>query len=366
MRGALLDLLKTPGAAAERRILRSENRQAVGYIGWIGHGNLGDDAMFRVIRDSLECNEPLIPFISPECEEILARRKLGGVALFRAGILGGGTLIHQYLLPAVRMIHRSRIPLYTVGTGVGSPGFFAPNTITLSGWKDILQDCRMVSVRGPLSLQMLQELGVDHAEVIGDPALGLTGASAPPFRSRQRLIINLAQERQPIPGSSEHAMLAQVAKLANDFREKGGELVGIALGGGDYQTLKRFMRNHRVSRMRIEDHRHSRPMAVLETIAGSIGLIGVRLHSAVLASCVGVPSVLFAYRDKCNDFMASMGLSEFAVEVSMDRGPREIERCFHKLQSEPAPGPAIYQTAVGWKNRQADFYTRLAKDISVL
>jgi polysaccharide pyruvyl transferase WcaK-like protein len=219
-----------------------------------------------------------------------------------------------------------------------------------------------LSVRGPLSAQLLQDLGLSHVEVIGDPALGLTPDTPPPFRSRQRLIVNLAHESPPSPQSAEYAMCRQVAKIANDFAGKGGEIVGVALGPKDRAALERFRRDHQVPRLRIEDHRTS-ARGLLDTLAGSTGLIGVRLHSAVLACCVGVPSILFSYRDKCRDFMMSMDLEDFAVEVS-DQGPARVSQCFERLQSQADPGPEIYRKAVSWKRQQHAFYARLARSIA--
>ncbi len=360
---ALSEILNTPSLARQRWRMKSKEQRAIGYIGWIGHENLGDEAVFEAIRDSLRVDESLIPFIAAEGESLLARFGLGGTAVFRSVLLGGGTLIHPYYLPVARLAQKFGIPLYTVGTGVGSPGFFTPERPSLSGWKEILQNCELVSVRGPMSLARLQELGVAHAEIIGDPALGLAPDAPPAYRTRQRLIISLAQEERAAPGSSEFIMFRHVGKIANDFVGKGGEVIGVALGPKDRAALERFKRDHGVGGLRIEDHRTS-TRDFFQTISGSIGLIGVRLHSAVLASCVGVPPILFAYRDKCKDFMSSMDLGDFAVEVSQEHGPRHLDECYDRLQSQADLGPAVYEKAIYWKKKQHAFYERLATSIA--
>jgi len=361
----LKEMAKTPKLAWHRWKIRTRGARALGYIGWIGHENLGDEAVFDAIRGSLAVDEPLIQFIAAEGETMLRKFGLGGTDFFRAVLFGGGTLIHPYYLPVGRLAQKFGIPMYTVGTGVGSPGLFAPERPSLSGWKSVLQDCELLSVRGPLSCELLRNLGLAHTEVIGDPALGLAPDAPPPFRTRQRLIINLVHESRPTPGSSEYAMLRQVAAIANDFAGRGGELVGVALGGKDREALEMFSREHDVGSLGIEDHRTS-TARLFETVSGSMGLIGIRLHSAVLASCVGVPSILFAYREKCRDFMMSMNQGDFAVEISHDRGPRRIAECFEQLQSDEELGPAIYRKALFWKNQQRAFYARLAKSIAGL
>jgi len=340
-------------------------QHAVGYIGWVGHGNLGDEAVYEAIQKSTDFGEPLIPFIAAEGESMLHKFRLGGCEIFRAVLFGGGTLIHPYYLPSGRLAHKLRIPLYTVGTGVGSPGFFTPERPSLDGWKEVLQDCELLSVRGPLSHKRLLGLGLTQVETIGDPALGLAPDTPPAYRSRQRLIINLVHEERPVSGSTEYAMLSEVAMIANDFADKGGELIGVALARRDRVALEQFKRDHRVHRLAIED-RHTSVAGLFNTLAGSIALIGIRLHSAVLASCVGVPSILFAYRDKCKDFMASMDVEDLAVDVSSNRGPRQIRGSFERLQSDSTLGAAIYAKARSWKETQQVFYEKLAVSITNL
>ena len=362
---AVKEMLKTPEIAWKRRQIRSRGQRAIGYIGWIGHGNLGDEAVFEAISGLLSVDESLIQFLAAEGESMLQRFGVGGMDVFRAVLFGGGTLIHPYYLPVGRLAQKFGIPMYTVGTGVGSPGFFTPENPSLAGWKPILQGCELLSVRGPLSYELLQDLGLPQVEVIGDPALGLAPDRAPVYRTRQRLVINLAQESRPTADSGEHAMHRQLAKLSNDFADRGGELIGVALGAKDRGALEMFRREHGVGRLQIEDHRTS-TQDLFETVSGSIGLVGVRLHSAVLASCVGVPSILFAYRNKCRDFMASMDLGDFALDISREEGPRRMAECFERLMFEADLGPGIYAKAVFWKLTQRQFYGRLAKSIAGL
>ncbi len=356
------ELLATPAVAWNRWRFRMQGKRAVGYVGWVGHRNLGDEALFDAVRRSLS-DLPVIPFIAAPGESMLARTGLGGASVFRAVLLGGGTLIHPYYLPAAQLIRRFGLPLYTVGTGVGSPGFFAPQDSPLTGWKEILAASPLLSVRGPLSLQALHALGLAHAEVIGDPVLGLAPDTPPPFRSRQRLVINLAQEKAPATESAEYKLFRKVAELAGRFASDGGELVGVALGSRDRAVLEKFRKDNHLSGMRIEDHRTSAE-GLFQTLSGSVALIGVRLHSAVFAACLGVPPLLIAYRAKCEDFMASMDLQDFAVPLSPELGPARLELCFNQVLSQPELGRRIYEKALFWKSKQQAFYSKLIERIT--
>jgi len=349
--------LRAPAMAARRLALRLRREKPVAYIGWIGHRNLGDEIMFKVIRRALS-PLPVTPFTAPVGEAVFDRLGLGGPGFFRAVLLGGGTLINPLFLRAARLVNTFGTPFHTVGTGVGSPGFGMPLHTTLEGWREALNDS-LVSVRGPLSQQSLQDVGLRHAVVIGDPALGLAPDSAPAFRVRKRLVINLAKEPGTRPSPAESVVYRCASSIAKQFLGKGGEVVGIVLGNGDRSTLARFRAEHGIPGMTIEDHRMSGE-GLLRTLAGSIGLIGVRLHSAVMASCVGVPSILMAYRNKCDDFMASMDLNDFAIPLAPDKSAELMTQRWDQIVSQPEMGRRIHEKALFWKEKQRLYYRELA------
>jgi polysaccharide pyruvyl transferase WcaK-like protein len=208
----------------------------------------------------------------------------------------------------------------------------------------------------------LRQAGIAHAEVIGDPALAFTPETEPPFRSRRRLVINLTQESGSRYGTGDYEIFRHVGKLAGQFMESGGEVVGVALGDSDRQVLEAFRHQNNIGNMRIEDHRCS-AQSLLQTLEGSYALISVRLHAAVLASCAGVPSVLLAYRSKCRDFMSSMELESFAVPLSRDTGVPQLQECFTQVLARPELCRQIYRKALFWKGRQQEYYSRLSAQI---
>ena len=98
---------------------------------------------------------------------------------------------------------------------------------------------------------------------------------------------------------------------------------------------------------------------------GLVARDGKLLHSAVLASCVGVPSILFVYRSKCQDFMSSMDLDEFAVPLSEEDAYPAIRSRFERILSEPELRERIHQKALSWKRKQQARYQQIRAHIDV-
>ncbi|MBV9224413.1 MAG: polysaccharide pyruvyl transferase family protein [Acidobacteriaceae bacterium] len=357
------DLLRLPDAAARRWRLLKQQKRAIGYVGWVGHDNLGDEVVSKVIRQALGYF-PMLNLFPELGERLLSQFGLGGPAMFRAVLLGGGTLINPSYLPVVRFLKAQGLPIHTVGTGVGNPGFGDSHNDddSLQEWAGILRESPFVSVRGPLSAELLQQAGVVHTEVIGDPALALTPDIAPAFRSRRRLVINLSQESSRHQGAGYGHFFKIVKGLVNEFVTNGGEIVGVALGAGDRQALEQFRCQSGLASMSIEDHRRSGE-SFLSTVSASQAIVSVRLHAAVLASCVGVPSLLLAYRLKCRDFMSSMGVESFAVPLSKEMNASIIRDRFQQILSSPVLGEKIYKQALFWKQKQVEYCKRLAANV---
>jgi hypothetical protein len=355
-----MEPLRLPVAVLNRLAMRRRDHIAAGYIGWLGHRNLGDEAMHAAIRAGLP-DVPLFQF-KAEGERLLRRLNLSGPEFFASVLLGGGTLINALFLDACQLVRSFGCTLHCVGTGVGSAGFGMPRETPLRGWRDVLKDS-LVSVRGPLSRQRLEEAGVHHARIIGDPALSWAPDVAPDFSSRNRLVINLAQEPGAKLSGTERAVFGQIGAIAQDFLNVGGEVVGVALGNGDARVLRLLRSEYRLHRMTIEQHRTATE-PLLRTLTGSLAMIGVRLHSAVLATCVGVPPILVAYRSKCEDFLASMDLRDSAVKLTDEaKAISHLQEQWRSIRSSPALPLQIYQRAKSWKAEQADFYQALRERI---
>ncbi|WP_175616198.1 polysaccharide pyruvyl transferase family protein, partial [Mycobacterium sp. GA-1841] len=149
----------------------------VGYLGWHGRGNLGDDAIYQAVCGQLSGARFVdLPVLS---RERLQAVLTGQSRLLRraAQVVGGGTLIgrrHWRRLAGQGLTMTDGQGSYAIGAGVEDPIFDGRRSgsgrAELKRWVPLLSRFRVVSVRGPRSAELLGGVGLD-VEVVGDPAL---------------------------------------------------------------------------------------------------------------------------------------------------------------------------------------------------
>jgi hypothetical protein len=338
------------------------------YAGWIGFENLGDEAMYEICRERF-------PFVSwstashisyrPDPARWLRRgatdvsrlfrdfahevrhqprlRKLaaqGTHSLFRmvrgqVGVLGGGTLINRdpwnlstYL--DLRRQTRSLVPVF--GSGVASPEFWS----TRPGWKDTrkewvaaLAELPVVGVRGPRSLQFLNEAGARNVVVSGDPAIALHSRYRnPPVWTRPdrplRIAINTGDCSGNLwgrPDDIEHALVA----LAQWLRAEKHQVEFLPVWSKDLDSCRRVARLASLPESTVSIPLISRE-AFLQKVETFDLVVAVKLHAAVLASAANIPCVVLEYQPKCLDFAMSIGWERFAIRTSQLSSGGLIER----------------------------------------
>ncbi|SRR5258708_3996890 len=186
--------LKKDLRTAKAILLRSRIN---GYIGWAGHGNLGDEAPYHAYK-KLFPESRLVEFNLDRPIKVLSslsrvEKSFGHVAL------GGGTLINQsevYLKQTEYLIQR-QVPMFCLGTGVASQSFWSSHQeIHTAGeitrWAELLKKFIYVGVRGPRSQKALAEVGLT-VDVVGDSALTLADRTYRKRESKKIIGINVSR-----------------------------------------------------------------------------------------------------------------------------------------------------------------------------
>lgn len=286
------------------------------YVGWVGFGNLGDDAIAEAVLPPLDPDEVVYAAHKPAD----LPRVLGTGARHRHLLLGGGTAIGRRNWRAVINLAGTaqawKRPWFMVGAGVEDPGFAGRNSFSghdeLLRWRRTLGRFDRVTVRGPRSAQLLGDVGV-AARVVGDPALLLRPQQQPAHSATGTLGVALGFG-DDLWGHGQQRVLDAVAGVARDQVHRGGTVRMLVLNDEDAEAA-RFVAEaaNREVLGSVTTHRVHDSAEFFAALHGCDVLISQRLHGAVLAAAADVPVVALEYQPKCRDFMASIEQEELCL-----------------------------------------------------
>ena len=290
------------------------------YVGWAGNGNMGDEALWGVFVEALAPAK--LVGIPRDRSELLAYGRACGWGLRGRPrlLLGGGTFIGspwwRELLERSSLLTARRAALM-VGTGVVStevdgPGWEA-SSAELARWAPLLDGFAEVLVRGPLSADRLGRVGID-GRVVGDPALLVARPRPLPEGTRPVLGVNVGAGAT-VAGGSQRDVVAVLVEALAAFHRAAPEWSVRIIGANveDVPSIDEVAHRCAELGMRGSSSIEVDPGAFLEALHGCTAFVGERLHSVVLASALGIPSVMLAYSFKCLDFMASIDRSVWAL-----------------------------------------------------
>jgi Polysaccharide pyruvyl transferase len=263
----------------------------VRYIGWQGHGNVGDDLLFELWRNRLHGVALVVDPADREVDAIL---------------VGGGTLLLQP--DWISVFERAcaaipAVPWFGVGLGAQDPTFCPPSNIdnVLERWRRMLPSFQRLSLRGPLSSGYMDELGMS-LRVTGDPGL-LTVPEMQAIPTQPHVAINLAGGVAVGRFGAPDGVLASVARFVSNLRSRAINVSLLPLCKADIGPLTALSRLAGPEGIEMTEPSIS---GVKRAIAKSTVVVCERLHAGCLAAVTGVPFVQLAYQPKCFDFTNSL------------------------------------------------------------
>lgn len=292
--------------------------KTVTYLGFAGHGNLGDDAIREVYAERLPDRSL---WNMPVRKVDIARGLVRGDILRHRGapvLLGGGTVLgrtiwRHHIGRTMRWMKPNTAVL--LGAGVEDPEFRGDASYTswdeLKRWPEIIDGFATVSVRGPRSREILAQVGVD-AELVGDPAL-LLGRQDLSTRVNDDgpVLVNLTHGEDQW-GGKELDWSSPVIESLRDLLRDGRRIEFVSMEVDDVAI------NERASAALGGGFVHHRPVdtaALMDLLYGARLVVGTRLHMCVLGIAAGVPTISLEYRPKCRDFMASVDAEDYCLRV---------------------------------------------------
>ncbi len=329
-------------------------RAAAGYIGWVGHGNLGDDAMFEAAAKLL-APAHLEIFAGASCENVLARLGLSGSRVFDRVFLGGGTLINAGYLRIVEQAQILGLPVCALGTGVGSADLGETGEKPAARWRDVLNSFSRVGVRGYRSQRKLHHLGIHRVEVIGDLALALTKDKLDPLKDTRRFILNVAAPGARAGCFPVDRMFEEIAQACRHLNTKGWVAIPVAFATADIAPIETTLRLAGLESCAIA--RPAGSAAYFELAANARFALCVRLHCAVLSACAGLPAISIAYRDKVHDFAETVDMTAWTLDALQLSAGTLAERAQALADSAEGLSEKLYAKAKSWK-RRLEIYTK--------
>lgn len=284
------------------------------YLGWLGHDNLGDEAIFKAYRSVF----PDLHFTDFPLGRVFAVAKvLSDRPRLSSIFLGGGTLIGQsgYRRSLETLFeHYPQAPAFMLGPGVEDPDFHDDETRIhdeLSAWKPLLRRFHRVTVRGPRSQEILEDHGF-RAEMIGDPALLLSDEAPSEHFEENLLGINIGWSPS-MWGNDPTPVRHVLTSLCRELARSGWRFRLVPFGPRDVAITQELAAS---LGGRVEVCSDFRDIsATLSSLRECHAFIGQKLHSVVLASAVYVPSVMLEYRPKCFDFQRSLGREHYTIRT---------------------------------------------------
>lgn len=304
-------------------------RSVAPYVGWVGEGNTGDEAMFLAHQKLF----PSLDFLGvPASSSRNVARMVGSLPWVRcqAVCLGGGTLIgngHFRRALENTLAAWPEAPRFTVGVGVEDPSYRVGRRSgiveELEAWRGLLEDFAYVGVRGPLSQAALSELGI-AAEVVGDPALALRPPTRTPVEGLLGLNVGTVDDQW---GLDPEGFRRQIKELARGLLADGWQVLLVPTFTGDMGF------QHALAAELGDGVQVAGPALgvreTLEQLARCELVIAHKLHAAVLAAAAGVPSIALEYRPKCRDFQESVGRGAYVMRTD-ELQPEVIREWAHE------------------------------------
>ena len=310
----------------------------LGYLGWLGHGNLGDEAAFQAFSRHMECTGK--PY---EIAPFDVRSK------FDLVVIGGGTLLSAFAKPRdvlARWFRQNRVPYVILGTGIEQLDL--PLLVTtpdirnseegLALLYDNLLGAEAIFLRDISSQEVANGLIGFAPPIIGD--LCYLSDSVDIFarvalaRQSGSIAINVGTSYGNIYGKDEPYVISETARAIRDLVPKGLSVTLFPVWQQDLGNQASFS-----ALCEGEGSLGQLPLfADYRVLAGHLSrfdlVIGMKLHSLVFAAIAATPMVAIAYRDKCTAMMRTIGLDHLYLRTDTEElGASLVERALEALAS---------------------------------
>lgn len=328
--------------------------------GFYGKGNLGDEAILKALLQEFSKfpNVKVVVFSSApgEVSKIHGVRSFserGKCSLLRRiweiktsdlFILGGGGLLKDYgndssslkeWLRLLRLAKRLNVKTALFAVGVENIRYYESRKLI----RDALDKVNLITVRDCSSKDILKDIGVtNEIKVISDPAVLLTNINTDRIKDNlisSKVIICIRHWfskgfyiEKPEINENFIRSLSIAADFLIEHYNKKIDFIPFRITSYDDD---RIVAKQVVSYMKHKDktYIHSSAPEVdefIEMAEQSSLIIGMRLHSLILGTSIGVPVIGLEYMPKVKEYMKSIKQSEYSLDLETITGEKLINK----------------------------------------
>lgn len=327
----------------------SGETKSVNYVGWLGHKNLGDEALYEVTRAIFKSFK-LVPVETDWQDHSI---------LSPVTIIGGSTGIPEWF----EWLRPTRYN-YVFGAGVKDPNFHGYDYIfrdqlRVSVMIKKLKFFRLIGVRGNISRAILMKWGI-QSEVIGDPCLSLRPTNYS-VKSEKKIAVSIGSDGI-LWGMNEERVFREVAKVCRKLIREEYEIILIPFWKENVSVLKKLAMEEGFDFF--DDWIDVK--ATLNLIAGCKMLIGQKLHSLVFSAAAATPFIGLEYQPKCYDFAQSVGFEKYMIRTDTVSEEKITVAFASLLENYDEMREKLVRNVETYRLRQKRFVAQIIRDVELI
>lgn len=314
------------------------------YIGWIGYKNLGDELMFDLFKEQFSALGDTYTLDAVNIEHKYLKnvtiQEYDLIVLGGGSLLGGkGHFVHPYIINYLYDCISLNKKVMIWGSGIDwVPKSFIEqleNDIEIPLYvsdklkqkiKTVFEESVWSGIRGPLTLKILEQYGVQTSHISGDPGFLLNPAQ---ISDKDHVQIDLASHKQDekiigvnwgtsfnnIYGEDEQKVEEQLADGLNQLIEKGYHIYLYTVWKADLPAIERLYSKLLDSTKVTLDrtlYNHNELLLLMRNFTFTINF---KLHANYISLAANIPFIALGYRFKIFDFVKSVDHEDFIIST---------------------------------------------------